>query len=232
MHGECMEHMPCITYGKRMDLAAIQALDLESEKQCGAGVWQAFESECMDNAWRCCMRIPWLLLDAWHMHGPFQAYCMHFPCILLEASQCMGNAWEMHGSIPVILHAFFMHSADASQCLVDAWRTHGGCMADAWRTYRCLADAWRTYRCLADAWRTHGGRMVDHLNYVIFEPKSIALGIPSRFITWQNYAFYNVTELHISLVSKWQSLVTARNMATGTGKVRQGNGFDRKNHQR
>ena len=58
MPGECMERMPCITHGKRMDLAAIQALDLESEKQFGARRLQAFESECMDNAWSCCMRIP------------------------------------------------------------------------------------------------------------------------------------------------------------------------------
>ena len=33
-----MERMPCLMHGICMDLAAIQVLDLASEKQCGAGI--------------------------------------------------------------------------------------------------------------------------------------------------------------------------------------------------
>ena len=152
-------------------------------------------------------------MEVLHAYSMTSAGCMvhfrHIACFFHAFCWRLPNAWQMHGRYMDPFQAYCKHFSCILLMLTNAWRRHGGRMGDAWRTYRSMP----------------GERMADHLNYVIFEPKSIALGIPSRFITWQNYAFYNVTELHISLVSKWQSLVTARNMATGTGKVRQGNGL-------
>ena len=148
--------------------------------------------------------------DAWSILGILHAFSMHSAGGFPMHGKCMADAWIHSRHIACIFHAFCWCLPMPGRCMADAWRMHGGRMADLPMPGRRMADLQMPGGRMANAWGTHGGRMVDHLNYVIFEPKSIALGIPSRFITWQNYAFYNVTELHISQVSKWQSLVTAR----------------------